>query len=196
MNGMKRTFGGLLFFFLLGNLLADEHPLPINEFISQNGKYILKLIDENNVQNNYSEEWELRYAETGEVKYTFKLNRYSLSVFWPAIFISDDGNNIILVNWFLGIYWNKETEDDILNKNVLMFYFMGNEIKKYKLSDVFDKINNGIESASHLQWTNYNSDKNCIIVENDELIITTLETCEYIFNIKNGEIILKIKLKK
>jgi hypothetical protein len=188
----------VLFFVCVENLLSDEPPLPLTEFKSQNGKYLIELIKETNSSKFFMEEWALRNIETNEIKYYFECYQFSLSGIAPGIFISNNGENIVFVNWFLGvnsgINWHKYQKEPIENSVVLRFYCMGEEIKRYSLSDVFNEIDNGIQSESHLQWTRFNYDKSCIRMDNDKLIITTLELYEYTFNINNGEMIRKIKL--
>ena len=78
-----------------------------------------------------------------------------------------------------------------MNKNVIYFYLKGKEIAIFLLNELFKNINNGIQSESHLQWTNYNYDHGCIKMENNKFIIKTLELYEYIFNIKDGRMIEK-----
>jgi hypothetical protein len=166
--------------------MADEPPLHMTEFISQNNQYKLILINTIHENNNFVENWQLIRTETNELLYNF-VCQFSLSPL--KVFISDNGENIVLINWFLGINWKAENERSIKNKNVLRFYYLGNEIKSYKLSDVFNNTRMGMRSVSHLQWTNYNTDNNSIIMENNQIRIQTLESYEYIFDIRNGNII-------
>ena len=193
MGNKQKIIFGLLLFIIFENVQADEPPPHITEFNSQNGKYVLKLLRTTNDKNIFMEEWELKSVETDEIKYNLQCVQFSLSVFWPAVFISDDGDNIIIVNWFLGLHDNEES---IMNENAVYFYLKGKEIKRYLLNELFNNINNGIQSASHLQWTNYNYNWDCIKMENNKFIIKTLELYEYIFNIEDGRIIEKNILNK
>jgi hypothetical protein len=189
-----------LSFISFGNVVADEPPLPLTEFISNNGKYISELINTSCNQGSFMEEWQLKTIESNETKYYFECYQFSLSGIYPGIFISDDGENIVFADWFLGvdpsIDWFDYEEEPIFNSIVLRFYSNGKEIKIYRLSDLFNDINNGYQSASHLQWTRFNYDRSCIRLENNKLIITTYELYEYIFDISNGEIIKKNKIIK
>ena len=142
------------------------------------------------------EEWELKSVETDEIKYNIQYTQFSLSDFWPAVFISDDGDNIIIVNWFLDSDRQNDNEKSIMNKNAVYFYLKGKEMKKYFFNELFNNINNGVQSESHLQWTNYDYDQSCIKMENNKFIIKTLELNEYIFNIKDGRMIEKNILNK
>jgi hypothetical protein len=185
---MKNGLFCIIFFgAILGNIYADEPPLHMTEFISQNNQYKLILINTINESNNFIENWELVKMDTNELMYNFVCNQFSLSGL--VVNISDNGEKIILVNYFLGVNWNNENTEIIKNKIVIRFYNMGIEINRYKLSDVFNNIRRGIPSVSHLQWTRYNYDRDSIIMENDQIIIKTLESYEYRFDIRNGNII-------
>jgi len=188
---MKRLIFYIIFSILsLGNIIADEPPLRITEVISQNNQYKLNLISTINQNNNYIEYWEMLNIETNEVMYNFICHQFSLSGL--KIFISDDGKNIVLVDWFVD--WRNMNRQDIENLTVIKFYFLGKEINRYRLSDVFNNINNGIRSVSHLQWTGYNHDRNSIIMENNQIIIRTLELYEYRFNVNNGNLVNRRRL--
>jgi hypothetical protein len=151
---------------------------------------LLDTIDE---RNNFVEKWGLVRIDTDELIYNFICHQFSLSGL--KVIISDDGKNIILINWYLEIDWNNDNEQIIKNKNVLKFYYLGEEIKRYKLSDVFNNISKGIQTESHLQWTRYNYDRNSIIMESDQIMIKTLELYEYRFDIKSGNMINKRKIE-
>jgi len=185
---MKRAVFYILFFCVIfANINADEPPIHITEIISQNNQFKLNLKNTINENNSFIENWELIKIDTNEVIYDFICNQFSLSGL--KVFISDDGKNIALVNWFLYVNWRNENNQSIKNKTVIRFFFLGEEIKKYKLADVFGDINRGVRSVSHLQWTGYNHDRNSIIMENGHIIIKTLESFEYRFNVNNGDII-------
>jgi hypothetical protein len=183
----KIAFYFILILFVYSNIIADESPSQISEVISQNNQYKLKLKNTTNENNNYIEHWELIKINSKEIIYDFFVC-YPLSLSGKKIFISDDGNNIVLIDWFLPVRGN-ENQRDINNKIVIKFYFMGNEINRYKLSDVFNNFRRGIRSVSHFQWTGYNQNRDSIIMENNQIIIKTLELYEYIFNINNGTIV-------
>jgi hypothetical protein len=172
---------------ILSIISADEPLLHMSEFISQNNLYKLILKNRTNENNNFIENWELIRIDTNELMYNFICEQFSLSPI--LVIISDDGENIILVNYFLGVNWRNESTQIIKNKIVIRFYNMGGEVNRHRLSDVFNDINWGIRSVSHLQWTRYNYDRDSIIMENDQILIRTLESYEYRFDIKSGNII-------
>jgi len=175
----KMSFFIMLYVMIFGVIAADEPMPPMTEFTSQNNEYKLII-------NNSAQKWNLIKIDTYKVLYEFTYPQFALSQL--KVLISNDGNNIVLIDWFLWVDWKNEGTQTIMNKNIIKFYYMGKEIKSYKLSDLFNSIKNGVESVSHLQWTGYNDDKNCIIMENDLVKIKTLESIEYAFNIKTGNI--------
>ena len=191
---MKNMIPVCLLLFFLSNLPADEPPLHMTQFKSQDGKYILNLINTTNTKDYFLEEWELISAGTNEPVYRLDCRQFSLSPL--EVIISGDGEHIILVNWFLGVDWQRENRRTILNKTVLRFYSRGQITREYMLSDVFGNIRKGIRSASHLQWTGFNRDKSDVRLENNSLVIKTLESNEYIFDIKTGEIVSVRKTRK
>ncbi|MCL2722447.1 MAG: hypothetical protein FWD47_14045, partial [Treponema sp.] len=166
----------LLFLFSFSNAVSDEPPLLMTEFISQNNQYKLIFTGRVNDINNYIDNWELININTNESIYNFIYNRHFIS--GQKVFISDDGQYIILINWFLGANPRTENLRDINNKIVIEFFYRGTEINRYKLSDVFGNTRRGIQSVSHFQWTRYNNDRNSIIMENNQIIIRTLESYE------------------
>ena len=177
----------IMSFFIIGRITADEPPIHITEVISQNNQYKLNLINTINDNDNFIEYWELIRINTNEIIYNFICYQFTLT--GKLVFISDNGNNISIIDWFLPVDWRNANRQNINNKIVIKFYFLGNEINSYRLSDIFNNIRRGIQSVSHFQWTNYNQNRNSILMNNNQLIIRTLESYEYIFNINNGEII-------
>jgi hypothetical protein len=191
---MKRVALCITLAFFVSKIMADEPTLRINEVISQNNKYRLNLINTINENNSFIENWELIKIDSNEVIYNFVCYQFTLS--GKKVFISDDGNMIVFVDWFLPVDWVYENRQSINNKIVIKFYFMGEEINRYRLSDVFSNLRLRIQSVSHFQWTRYNQDRSSIIMENNQIIIKTLELYEYRFNINNGVIINRRRKKK
>ena len=180
----KIIFFIILYVMIFGVIVADEPPLPMTEFTSQNNEYKLILVETIREANNLTQKWKLVRIDTNEVLYDFIYPQFALSGL--KVLISDDGNNIVLIDWFLWVDWNNEDTQTIMNKNIVKFYYMGEETRRYKLSALFNSIENGIKSVSHLQWTRDN--RNYIIMENDQVKIRTLESIEYVFNIRTGDI--------
>lgn len=189
----KTVFGIVLLMVFLSNIKADESPLRPAEFRSLNNQY--KLIPKDATGEPLLmmiENWELIRIDTNELLYNFVWYRLSTVFLEQEIFISNSGKSIILVNWSFANWYDISTnEKNMKDTNVLTFYYLGKEIKNYKLSDVFNDIEKlKRRGMYHFYWT----ENNFIKMDNDQIKIRTTESYEYIFNAKNGKITNKRKI--
>jgi hypothetical protein len=119
--------------------------------------------------------WGLYDIQTKEKLYTIKND--SLFIENKTAIISDDGQNIVIIDDYSGGFGFKEIE-------MMTFYEKDNRIKRLKLGDLIQNLCSLSYSVSHMTWCSSNFEFN----DRKEITIETNEFYNYTFN-KNGELI-------
>ncbi|HQE34387.1 MAG TPA: hypothetical protein PLZ71_10000 [Flavobacterium alvei] len=121
--------------------------------------------------------WGLYDTQTKQKLYTIKND--SLFIEMKTAVISDDGQNIVIIDDYAGGFGFKEIE-------MMTFYEKDNRIKRLKLGDLIQNLCALSYSVSHMTWCSRNFKFN----DRKEITIETYEFYNYTFN-KNGELINK-----
>lgn len=193
-----RIFFLIITLFTIQTLFADT-PRIRYSFKSKNSRFELKpcdtifsdkkvyndsIFDENTksyLKTSYSHPdryyWGLYDTQTNEKRYTIKND--SLFIEMKTAVISDDGQNIVIIDDYSGGLAHKEFE-------MITFYERDQLMKRIKLGDLLENMCAVSYSVSHMTWCFRNFDFN----ERKEFTLKTFEFYNYTFN-KSGELIHK-----
>lgn len=193
-----RTFIFILTFLFLQKTFADQ-PRTRYSFKSLNSRYELKpsdtLFSDNKVYTDsiydsktktYSTTsysypdryyWGLYDTQTKQKLYTIKND--SLFIEFKTAVISNDGQNIVIVDDYSGAFGYKRFE-------IMTFYEKDKLIKRLSLGDLIQNMCALSYSVSHMTWCSRDFDFN----DRNEITIKTHEFYKYTFN-KNGELLSK-----
>lgn len=184
--------------FSLQKIFADQ-PRIRYSFKSQNLKFELKPCDtifsdnkiytdskfdkktNTYIKSSYSYPdryyWGLYDTETNQKLYTIKND--TLSIQMKTAIISNDGQNIVIIDDYSGGFALQELE-------ILTFYQRDQKIKSLKLGEILENMCSVTYSVSHMRWCSRDFKFN----HKNEFIINTYEFYNYTFD-KNGEILSK-----
>ncbi|MDR2835551.1 MAG: hypothetical protein LBV69_05040 [Bacteroidales bacterium] len=122
----------LFLFLIIANYTFADEPRVECLFKSENQKFTLQCAENN--------KWLLK-DEKREALYSITENNYSSM----SIFISNDGNNIVVINDFVEGH-------RIAQKTALAFYYKGELKREYKLTDLIEDTTNVALSIWHTTW--------------------------------------------
>ncbi len=181
----------LLMFCFVHQVYADQ-PRMTFSFKSKNERFELRPCDTifsdnklytdsiyNSVTKNYQKTsysypdryyWGLYDKQTDQKLYTIKND--SLFIEMRTAVISDDGQNIIIIDDFSGAYGIKQFE-------MVTFYQRDELIKILTLGDLLDSMCSVTYSTSHMRWCSYFG-----FNDKEEFTIKTYEFYHYTFNKK------------
>lgn len=184
--------------FCLQKMFADQ-PRIRYSFKSQNLKYELKPCDtifsdnkiytdstfdkrtNTYIKSSYSYPdryyWGLYDTETNQKLYTIKND--TLSIQMKTAIISNDGQNIVIIDDYSGGFALQELE-------ILTFYERDKKIKSIKLGEMLENMCSVSYSVSHMTWCSSDFKFN----HRNEFIINTYEFYNYTFD-ENGKILSK-----
>lgn len=192
----------IILLFCLQKMFADQ-PRIRYSFKSQNLKFELKPCDtifsdnkiytdstfdkrtNTYIKSTYSYPdryyWGLYDTETNQKLYTIKND--TLSIQMKTAIISNDGQNIVIIDDYSGGFALQEFE-------ILTFYQRDKKIKSIKLGEILENMCSVTYSVSHMRWCSSDFKFNDL----NEFSINTNEFYIYTFD-KNGQIVSKISDK-
>lgn len=150
-----------------------------------NGKYVFVMLttESNKIMSKTNKEYSKSglYENDGSVTPIWTVDWYQYE---GLIFITDDGDHIAS----LGPWATLSNSDKMdLNQLAISFYNKGSLVKQYYISDLVKNTSNISRSASHFEWRdNVEFDSNA-----STFTVTTKDKNEYVFDVKNGNIIKK-----